>query len=75
MDNPDTPLQMSTRSVEASLEKLNKGEDWTITGTTGKIDDHVLPPFDTSIGCKELDRKKLTSFVQPKFTAQNCASP
>ena len=46
-------------SVEASLAQVEQGEDFAKTAIFIKIDDYVLPPFDTFISCKELVCNKI----------------
>ena len=66
---------MSLKYVEVSLAQLDKSEDYIKNGTIGKIEDHVLPPFDTSVGCKELVHYKIGTFCAAKMYSSKLCKP
>ena len=76
MDDWDNvPPLTSTRSVETLLTQVEQGENCTETAISGKIDDHVLPPFDTSISCKELVSYKIDELSATKMCSMNLCEP
>ena len=65
---------MPSKFVKASFVQLAKSEDCVKNGTTDKIDDHVLLPFDTSVGCEKLACHKIDELCAAKMHCTKYAS-